>query len=90
MTEERLADLRKWAEEVAQQRKVKLNPDQKVVEAILKGLIRNEEKWGARYCPCRPVVGNPEKDRLKVCPCFWMMEDIGSRGICHCGLFVRG
>ena len=89
-SEAKVAELRKWAEQVAIERGVKLNPDEGLVEAVLKGLARNEEKYGRRYCPCRVVTGDPEADALKVCPCAWMMEDVESKGRCHCGLFVKG
>jgi len=87
--EERLAELRKWAEEVARSRGAALNPDERLVEAILRGLLRNEERYGARYCPCRVVTGDPEQDRPKICPCQWMERDLEGRGRCHCGLFVK-
>lgn len=88
--EDRLAELRHWAEKVAIERGVKVNPDERVVKAILMGLLKNEEKYGKRYCPCRVVTGDREADDPKVCPCAWMMEDIEKSGRCHCGLFVRG
>jgi ferredoxin-thioredoxin reductase catalytic subunit len=77
-------------EKYAESQGFKLNPDEKVVTALLQGLIKNEEKYGHRYCPCRPVTGNREEDRLKVCPCFWHRAEIENTGRCHCGLFVRG
>jgi ferredoxin-thioredoxin reductase catalytic subunit len=90
MPEGGLAELRKVAERVALERGVKLNPDGRIIEAILKGLLRNKERFGKPYCPCRVVTGIPEKDEPKVCPCAWMMEDIERKGRCHCGLFVKG
>jgi len=90
MLDNRLAELRKWAERVAVERGVKLNPDEKLVEVVLQGLIRNEDRYGQRYCPCRVVSGDPEIDRLKICPCAWMMDDVRVKGKCHCGLFVKG
>ncbi|RLF15432.1 MAG: ferredoxin:thioredoxin reductase [Thermoprotei archaeon] len=87
--EERLAKLRAWAEEYARSKGFKVNPDEKLVEAILRGLLRNEDKYGARYCPCRVVTGDPEKDRPKICPCAWMEEEVKEKGRCHCGLFVK-
>ena len=88
--EDRLAELKKWVEHVAIERGVKINPDERLVDAILRGLLRNEERYGRRYCPCRVVTGNPEVDAPKVCPCAWMLEEVESKGRCHCGLFVRG
>jgi thioredoxin 1 len=58
---------------------LKLNPDKKVVETIVNGLLANEKKHGARYCPCRR-----EKT---LCPCQASREEIAKDGHCHCGLF---
>jgi ferredoxin-thioredoxin reductase catalytic subunit len=77
-------------EKYAESQGFKLNPDEKVVTALLQGLIKNEEKYGQRYCPCRPVTGDQEEDKLKVCPCIWHRTEIENMGHCHCGLFVRG
>jgi len=45
----------------------KLNPDKKVVERLVRGLLANEKKYGAKYCPCRRVAGNKEEDQPKIC-----------------------
>ena len=66
----------------------KLNPNKKVVESLIKGLLEREKKYGARYCPCRRVTGNKEKDRLKICPCPQHKKEIKESGQCFCGLFV--
>lgn len=66
-----------------------LNPDKEVVKRIIKGLLENEKRYGQRFCPCRRVIGDPEKDKLKVCPCYWHKEEIEKNGHCLCGLFVR-
>jgi len=67
----------------------KLNPDKKVVERLVKGLLENEKKYGVRYCPCRRVTGNPEDDKAKICPCQWHREEIEKDGHCFCGLFYK-
>lgn len=66
-----------------------LNPDNETVKRIIKGLLENEKKYGKRFCPCRRVVGNPEEDKLKICPCYWHKEEIEKNGRCLCNLFVR-
>ncbi len=66
----------------------RLNPDERVVSAILKGLVRRRIEFGDYYCPCRPVTGNPETDAANVCPCATHEEEIARTGRCHCGLFV--
>lgn len=66
-----------------------LNPNKEAVEGIIKGLLRNEEKYGQRYCPCRRVTGNLEEDRKSVCPCQFMSKEIETQGRCFCGLFQK-
>lgn len=81
-----IEDYKKYAEA----NKFKLNPDQETVERLVRGLLANEEKYGARYCPCRRVVGNKEEDRPKICPCQWHQEEIKKDGHCFCRLFYKG
>jgi len=66
-----------------------LNPDKKVVERLVTGLLLNEEKWGAKYCPCRRISGNQKEDQPKICPCKWHREEIEKDGQCFCGLFHK-
>ncbi|HUW71867.1 MAG TPA: thioredoxin [Candidatus Humimicrobiaceae bacterium] len=73
----------------AEKNGLKLNPDREAVERLVKGLLANEKKHGARYCPCRRVSGNPEEDKPKICPCQWHKEEIVRDGHCLCGLFVK-
>lgn len=82
----RYDEVLKMAEEHAKEHDHNLNPDKKIVEAIIKGLIRNEEKHGEIYCPCRVVDGN--EDEKKICPCFWHDDEIKKMGHCLCKLFV--
>jgi len=67
-------------QEYADQNGLKLNPDRKVVERLVSGLLANEKKHGARYCPCQ---------RKAVCPCQSSREEIEKDGHCYCGLFVK-
>ena len=48
-----------------------LNPGREAVERLIKGMLENEKEYGARYCPCRRITGNPEEDEPKICPCQW-------------------
>jgi len=66
----------------------RLNPNAKVVEALIDGLVRRKEKYGDYYCPCRVVTGDEEIDRANICPCETHEEEIARSGKCHCGLFV--
>jgi thioredoxin len=76
-------------QEYAKKNGFKLNPNREVVERLIKGMLENEKKYGARYCPCRRVSGNLEEDKGKICPCQWHREEIERDGHCFCGLFVK-
>ena len=57
-----------------------LNKDDNRIKTILKGLKRNEEKYGNRYCPCKI-----DKTEDNICPCL----DYRKTSICKCGLFIK-
>ncbi len=76
-------------EEYAEKNGFKLNPNREIVERLIKGLLENEKKYGARYCPCRRVAGNQAEDKPKICPCAWHRSEIEKDGHCFCGLFVK-
>ena len=76
-------------EEYAQKFGFKLNPNREIVERIIKGLLENEKKYGARYCPCRRVTGSREEDKKKICPCDFMQTEIEEQGHCLCSLFFK-
>lgn len=67
----------------------RLNPDQKVVERVIGGLLANEKKYGKKYCPCRRVSGDTEKDSQIICPCVFHKDEIEKDGHCICNLFVK-
>jgi ferredoxin-thioredoxin reductase catalytic subunit len=72
----------------AAESKCKLNPDGRIVAALIEGLVRRRVKFGDYYCPCRIVTGNAETDRRNVCPCQTHEAEIAETGKCHCALFV--
>jgi len=76
-------------QEYAEKNGFKLNPDREVVKRLVIGMLENEKKYGARYCPCRRITGNPEEDKKKICPCFWHREEVERDGHCFCGLFYK-
>lgn len=67
---------------------VELNKDKELVFDLIKGLLRNEERYGYRSCPCRLASGDKEKDKDIICPCIYSKEDIKEFGRCYCGLYV--
>lgn len=76
-------------ENLAQKDGLKLNPNKEIAENIIKGLLENEKKYGKRYCPCRRVTGEAEKDEKIICPCVFREKEIEEKGKCLCGLFVK-
>lgn len=73
----------------AKKNNFQLNPDKKILNFVIAGLVKNKKEKGAEYCPCRPLEGNPEKDKKKICPCFWHKKEIEKQGFCHCRLFYK-
>jgi ferredoxin-thioredoxin reductase catalytic chain len=80
-------EIRAWAEEYARKNGWVLNPDKKVLDTVIRGLARNEKKFGRRYCPCRLRSGDEEKDKAIVCPCICHKDEIAKDGQCHCQLY---
>lgn len=89
MEDEKVEKIIEEYDKYARQNGFSLNSNKKVVEGIVKGLLKNEEKYGARYCPCRRVSGYLEKDKAKICPCSWHRKEIVKYGHCLCCLFVK-
>lgn len=86
---EKIAELEKQYADYAKANGFNLNPDKKTVERIIKGLLKNEKKYGKKYCPCRRVTGKEEEDSKKICPCVWHKDEITKDGKCFCGLYVK-
>ena len=78
-----------WARDYAKEKGFALNTDDRQFTAVIRGLVRNRLRHGERYCPCRIRTGDPEKDRLIICPCVHHGKEIESEGHCHCNLFFR-
>jgi len=87
--QEKIEQLMKEYEEYAKNNGFLLNPDKKTVERIITGLLKNEEKFGEKYCPCRRVSGDKEEDAKKICACIWHKEEIERDGHCFCNLYVK-
>jgi ferredoxin-thioredoxin reductase catalytic subunit len=90
--QDRQLKIKQLAEEFSEYAKnngIRLNPDKKSVERIIDGLLKNEEKYGAKYCPCRRVSGNKEEDSKKICPCIWHKDEVVKDGHCLCRLYYK-
>lgn len=57
--------------------KIKLNPDKKEAERILRAVKENDG-----YCPCRLIR---TEDTKCICKEFKEQEE----GFCHCGLYLK-
>ena len=80
---EKVKKLIKEYKQYAEKNGFRLNPNKKIVGNLIKVLIKNEEKFGKKYCPCRKIHRNEI-----VCPCVYHKEEIEKQGHCHCFLFV--
>lgn len=79
----------KGMEAYANSQGFKLNPNREWVKRVMKGLLANEQRYGARYCPCRTLTGDPQLDKQNICPCAFHRAEIEQKGSCLCGLFIR-
>jgi len=75
--------------EYAEKNGFQINPDRKIVERVISGLLENEKKKGKKYCPCRRLSGNQEEDLKKICPCVYHKEEIAKDSKCYCGLYIK-
>ena len=82
-------ELRKKSEEYAKEQGFKLNSDDKIINFVIKGLLKNKKEKGELYCPCRVVSGNKKEDMKIICPCIYHISEIKEQGHCHCNLFVK-
>ncbi len=82
-------ELKKLSEEHADSKGFRLQPDEKILDGILIGLLKNEEKHGFRACPCRRVTDDEEENKRITCPCVYHEQEIKEDGRCKCFLFLR-
>ena len=80
-------ELKKKSEDYAKKAGIKLNPDKKAVDGIIKALLINKEKKRDLYCPCRIASGDKIKDKEIICPCVFHRGEIELQGNCKCTLF---
>ncbi len=66
----------------------RLNPDAEFVRNLVRGLLKNEQRYGYRACPCRLASGKKEEDLDIVCPCDYRDSDLDEYGACYCALYV--
>ena len=66
----------------------RLNPDTEFTRNLVRGLLKNEQRYGYRSCPCRLASGKKDEDLDIVCPCDYRDADLLEWGSCFCGLYV--
>jgi ferredoxin-thioredoxin reductase catalytic subunit len=82
-------ELKKKLQAYADSQNFKLNPDEKALEWVISGLLKNKKLKGEIYCPCRVVTGNKEEDKKIICPCVYHQGEIELQGHCKCTLFWK-
>jgi ferredoxin-thioredoxin reductase catalytic chain len=66
----------------------RFNPDIDFTKNLIRGLLKNEQRYGYRACPCRLASGRRDDDLDIICPCDYRDPDIEEYGACYCALYV--
>jgi len=66
----------------------RFNPDMEFTRNLIRGHLKNEQRYGYRACPCRLASGKKEEDTDIICPCDYRDPDLGDFGACYCALYV--
>ncbi len=81
-----IALMKQFAESYAKSTNTFFCIEHEVTEAVILGLAKNKDQFGAPLCPCRHY--NNKEDEISLafwnCPCIPMRE----RKECHCMLFL--
>lgn len=80
--------VRRRAENDAKANGYFLASDKELLDDLLSGLLKNEERYGYPLCPCRLAAEKLELDRDIICPCDYRDPDVSEYGQCYCGLYV--
>lgn len=72
----------------AEQAGYHLNPDVEFTKDLVRGLIKNEKRYGYRCCPCRLAAEDEKADLDIICPCYYRDPDLAEYGACFCALYV--
>ena len=67
----------------------RFNPDVEFTKNLVRGLLRNEQRYGYRACPCRLASGKKAEDLDIICPCDYRDADLDEFGACYCTLYVN-
>jgi len=89
MKDKKIDEIIKKYKKYAKDNGFQINPNHETIERLVKGLLANEKKYGAKYCPCRSISGDLQEDKKKICPCEWHKEEIKKDGHCYCNMFIK-
>jgi ferredoxin-thioredoxin reductase catalytic chain len=67
----------------------RINPDEEFAKNLVRGLLKNEQRYGYRACPCRLASGIKDQDLDIICPCDYRDTDVEEHGACYCALYVN-
>lgn len=56
-------------------------------DRLIERLLKQKEKYGHMFCPCRTPPEEGEHIENNVCPCKWHMDEVREDGRCLCGMF---
>jgi len=90
ITDEMIDELHEKLDREAEEGGYHLNPDRTFVRGLVRGLIRNRERYGYQSCPCRLATGDKQEDLDIICPCDYRDPDLAEYGTCYCALYVTG
>ena len=79
-------------ENFAEESEFCVNPDKEKVSMLLEGIFNNEENYGLKYCPCRMIEKDLERDIKLICPCNFIIHETykdKDDGECWCGMFIK-
>jgi len=73
----------------AEQGGYNLNPDVDFTKNLIRGILKNEFRYGYGACPCRLASGKKDEDLDIICPCDYRDPDLTEFGACYCALYVN-
>lgn len=85
-------EFREAIEKFSEKREFQVNPDEENIQLLFEGIFNNEKNQGMKYCPCRMIEKDFEKDLKLVCPCNFLIHETFKdieEGECWCGLFKK-
>ena len=83
---------REAIEKFAEKREFKVNPDTERVDLLIEGIFNCEKNQGLKYCPCRMIEKDFQKDLQLICPCNFLVHETykgKDDGECWCGMFIK-